>query len=713
MHRQFRWIAAVVLIGVVGTVGRAADIYVSPTGSDTAAGTSAQPLQSLLRARDAACNARHNAPNEPVTVWLGGGKYVLPNTFELSAADSGTTQAPTIYRAIDGQSPRLIGGRLLAAKDFHPITNPQTLARIPAALQGKIVEVDLDALNVQHVKRFADSFADNGNLLELFVNGNRMPLSRFPNDGYMAMKRVLDNAGGPATKSTNDSPDWAVTKTKGQGGTFEYREAFYADHERWAKQLDRGVWFKGYWRVTWQNEAIRVGSIDTQKHTVTFAKPIAGGIGNKYTRPAGNGQEKYWVLNLLEEVDVPGEWAIDFKDHKLYFYPPTDLSTAEVMISDSDAPVITLANASRITLRGLTLEGSLRDGVHIKGGDNNLIAGCTVRNVTRMGIVVERGTNHTVQSCDVYGIGWGGIWVTGGDDSVTPRVASGHRVVNNHIHHFNQIQTIYGGGINIGYTDGGKNHTPAVGVYVAHNLVHDTPHAGMLFSSWDSIFEYNEVFRYATISNDIGAFYSYDYFNNMGNITFRYNLMHDSDEGDGIYFDTDQRDMHVYGNIAYLKSAGSRGWGFLYKIGTQAKNPTNIECYNNLAIACRRGFNFFTAMPKESRIENNVAINCDTPWEYNTVTGGKGASVKGGFATGPMKTYDADPGFVDIAHLDFRLKPNAQLRKDLPNFKPIPVAKIGLYVDEYRKSLPTNDQIDRFNLRTKKANLGYEILDRK
>ena len=67
------------------------------------------------------------------------------------------------------------------------------------------------------------------------------------------------------------------------------------------------------------------------------------------------------------------------------------------------------------------------------------------------------------------------------------------------------------------------------------------------------------MFRFCTVSNDMGAFYSYDLYDRMGNITFRYNLMHSSDEGDGIYFDHDHRDMKIYGNIAYLKSTGNRG----------------------------------------------------------------------------------------------------------------------------------------------------------
>ncbi len=50
---------------------------------------------------------------------------------------------------------------------------------------------------------------------------------------------------------------------------------------------------------------------------------------------------------------------------------------------------------------------------------------------------------------------------------------------------------------------------------------------------------------------------------------------------------------------------------------------------------------------------------------------------------------DHDPGFVDMAHGNFQLKPDAEVFSRLPGFKPIPFQKIGLYADELRPPLPT------------------------
>jgi hypothetical protein len=48
-----------------------------------------------------------------------------------------------------------------------------------------------------------------------------------------------------------------------------------------------------------------------------------------------------------------------------------------------------------------------------------------------------------------------------------------------------------------------------------------------------------------------------------------------------------------------------------------------------------------------------------------------------------------NPGFVDLAKGDFRLKPNAPLLQRI-GFRPIPVEEIGPYEDEHRASWLVN-----------------------
>lgn len=696
----------------------AAEFYVSVSGRDTDNGSRGAPFASLERARDALRDARSAGAAGGATVWIGPGNYSLTRPFDLTELDGGTAEAPVVYRALPNHGlfggskdaiVRFRGGREIKPGEFKPVTDPGTLARVAEAARGKIIELDLAALGIEHRQAYPDVFTDTGNLVDLFCNGVRMPLARDPNDGYMTMKRVLYNAGGVTNRNWGTST-WEDKPHAGHGGVFEFREEFLAPHTLWAGQLDRGVWFKGYWRIPWQNEAIRVAGIDLQNHTVTLAQPVAGGIGNKYTRPAGNGKEPYWVMNLLEAVDRPGEWCVDFKDQKLYFYPPRSLDQVRVVLADSSEPMIRIKGASHVILRGLTLEENLGDGIRISGGEDVLIAGCTVRNVDKYAVVVDGGRNHTVLSCDLYNLGEGGVSLAGGDDRVSPRVSAGHRVVNNHIHHFSQITRIYTPGVRCGYVNGGTaGHFPAVGMLVAHNLIHDTPHAGLLHNSYDSIFEYNEIFRFALVSNDIGGFYSFENDALDGNRTFRFNLVHHSGEGDGIYFDNAHKGMKIYGNIVCLEGTGA---GLIFKDGGQDKSPPQYsEVTNNIFMRCGRGGLVFSPSAGSNLIKGNLLVQCASSWDWRELENGKWKRVRGYQPPGNA-VYAKDPGFVNAVRLDFRLKPGSPVWKALPGFEPIPVQKIGLFVDEYRKRLPTDREVNRFSCTSGEAGIDEAILDR-
>lgn len=706
-----RTIATLFLAFLTASCQKGTHIHVSPAGQDAADGSKGKPFATIGRALAAARVARE----KPVTIWLHGGGYTLQSPLELTSDDSGTAQAPLVIRAAEGETPVLTGARRLTCRDFENVTDPVPAARLAPAARGKVVALDFSKTPVEHSKPFPDVFTDFGGIADLYFNGKRMTLARFPNRGWMTFQSVLHTAGGPQG-DWRDPSNIQVVPRGSSGGIFEYRTEFADKHAAWAKQLDRGVWLRGYWRVAWENSALRLLAIDDKARTATFAKPIPNGIGNKYNRPKGNGREAYQLINLLEEIDEPGEWCMDFKDRKLYFWPPAPLDSADIRLADDERPVIRVKDAEHIVLRGLTVDTNLGNGIEVLGGNQVLVAGCTVRNVNRNAIVLDGGTRHEARSNDLYQLGAGGVWLRGGDEVSRPRVPAGHRVVNNHIHHFARIEPVYAAGVNCGFTGGGGGgHHPAVGMYVANNLIHDTPHVGVLCGSMDSVFEFNEVSRYCLVSNDMGAFYSYDYRNrNFGNLTFRHNLVHSSPLGDGIYFDHDHPDMKVIGNIVALGSTGTRGTGYLFKQGDMPKDglPQGFDCEGNIAVDCKYGFEFVTIPPHKGEIANNVAVNCRTPFVWRAVT--KGGTVPcAEYPSGTNKTYASDPGFVNPSAFDFRLVSGSAVYRHLPEFRAIPVEQIGLFVDEYRKTLPTPAEMGRAVSFADPGGLGYDIMDRR
>lgn len=690
-----------------------AEVYVHPDGRDEADGSKGRPVASLHRAQELVRELRREQAGEPVTVWVAGGDYLQGRPLVLGAEDSGTAQAPVVWRAVEGETPRLLGAKKLNAADFRRVSDPATLARLAPGAAEHVVELDAAELGLTRLGPYPEVFSDTGGILSLFTAEQRLPLARFPNRGFMTIRKILFNAGGPTDRRWEGAA-WHLLEEHPTGGIFEYRDEFVEKHAVWAKQLERGVWVKGYWRIPWQNEAIRVSAIDTEKQVLTLSRPIPGGIGNKYTRPEGNGRESYWVMNLLEEVDQPGEWCLDFVERKIYLWPQAPLEQEEIFVADTLEPVVKFDGASHVILRGLLVTVNAGPGIVVRGGEQVMVAGCTVRLVDEYGVRVEGGRNHTVRSSELTKLGAGGVFLAGGDITTTPRTPAGHLVTNNHIHHFSELQRVYTPGVNVGFTGGGNggNHV-CVGMTVSHNLIHDTPHAGILLGSYDNVIEFNEIFRFAMVSNDMGGIYSYDRHHQFGNHVLRYNYIHSSDDGDAIYFDHDHPDMTVFGNVVHLRSKGKRGTSFLYKIGYQARFPQSIDCRNNIAIESNFGYEFVSAKPGEARIENNVVVKCATPFTWSDVADGKKRKTAP-YASGPLAVYEEDPGFVDLAGGDLRLRPDARIFKDLPGFEPIPFERIGLFEDEYRTKLPDADYIDRAGRHVRHDALeGYQILDRK
>jgi len=211
-------------------------LYVSPSGSDANDGRSPEnAFATIARARDEvrALKATGPLPRGGVAVEIVGGAYALTESLEFSPQDSGTAQSPVQYRAAGPVT--VHGARVLTAAELAPVSDPQLLRRIDPAVRGKVLGASIDALGLKHAGPFSEKFDDSGGIFELFWNDKRLPLSRWPNEGWTTMKRAVVNGDAK-------SP-----------GTFEYRDD---RPSRWI--LNRHLWLKGQWRVPWEEPAIRV-----------------------------------------------------------------------------------------------------------------------------------------------------------------------------------------------------------------------------------------------------------------------------------------------------------------------------------------------------------------------------------------------------------------------------------------------------------------------
>ena len=697
-------------------------LFVATNGSDANPGTLALPLQTLEAARNAVRNLQP-LPAGGVTVWLRGGTYFRTNTFLLASNDSGTLSAPVMYRGYPGETAVISAGKPILASAFMPLATSETNRVAPGVNPTNILELDVTAQGIIHTTNFPAHFNQwttanvynsgfDGGLCELFYNGKRMWLSRYPkhdliNDNLNTDSLLMNGVATGGTGSTNylNSPG-TYTNSAGVpvpvGCAFHYYSSNATEIARWQTALTHGgLWVAGAWRVPWQIDSIQVLGIDTTNRVIEITNTLSvqGGIGDKYTRPAGNHAELWWTMNLLEELTQPGEWAVDFNRGKIYFLPPGPVTDGSVVISDLAAPMVQLAQTTNVIFQSLTFEAGLAQGILVTNGVNNLVAGCTFRNLNNYPVDLNGGYTNGVVSCLLRDLGGGGVLLHGGNASSVPRVPARHFVVNNIITNCAVIGRVYATPVDVGGNGEGIQSTNCVGMRIAHNLLTVAPETGILHGyTWDASIEYNDQGNYGQTYGGIGGIYGYTYFASSGNNNFRYNFLHDSPLVDGITFDQDHRQAHVYCNVVNLNPPAivSLHQCFGTETGSQATpgEQQYLDHYNNLGVNANHGFD--VVAPTNSLIEENAMINCLQPYSWQQVVLGVSTNTFSPASpttnstsqtalqlqSGPNMAYASDPGFVDLTNNDLRLLPTSPVYTDMPKFTQIPFELIGLYNDE-------------------------------
>jgi hypothetical protein len=669
----------------------AQEVFVAPNGSDSGDGSREKPFASLTRARDAIRAARVKSPETATahaTIWVMPGVHRIGATVALEKQDANLTLS-----AVEPGQSVLDAAIPLKPEQFQRSKD----SRLAAEAAGKVWQLDLAATGAKHRGPFPVRFADGGSVVQLFAAGAWQPLSRWPNDGNAKMTKVLDRGDDP------DAPGK-------RPGTFE----FAGDRPtRWKVAADAGqLWLAGFWRVAWDWQNVRVQTLDLENHSILLAAPVGGGIGSKYAGPEGAGTEPWRAINLVEEIDSPGEWSIDFAKATLFWWPTIDLSSAaiapELSLADLDGPILRLKDTVSVTIAGLTLQGSLGNGVEITGGEGCQASGCQLRCLGKNGVVIKGGKSHRVQSCDLHTLGHGGILIGGGDRAtLTP---CSHVADNNHIHHYALGKKIWSPGISVGARDAGY----ACGAIVTHNLVHDSPHAAILYGGNDHRFEFNEVHDFLIESDDLGGFYTNDGWASYGNL-LRHNFIHHTSHALGVYLDDADSGDVVESNLMFRMGTGAAIGGGHDNV---LRGNVAIDCPGGFGIDARgvsRKYAEDSGMLRDYRALNPVA----PPWSERFPTLPKllenrpelpiGCVLERNVVVGTEKKADlrgkpehftvvtvrdnfalelADLGFADPAALNFRMSPEAKVLQTVPGFVAIPFDKIGLYLDSHRRALP-------------------------
>lgn len=391
--------------------------------------------------------------------------------------------------------------------------------------------------------------------MELFIEKQPCHLARWPNDSTVAMGKVLDAGSIPRQDDFSN-----------RGGTFQY--TIDRPHE-WTQSKD--IWISGYFRHGYADDAIRLAYIDTLNRTFTTDKPTLYGFGS------GQPWNRWYVYNVMEELDQEGEFYVDRNTGCLFFY--ADEKPDKIEVSLLEQPLMAIEGASGVTVDGITFECSRGMGIYMERSEHCRIQNCLFKNLGSVAICMgkgiekfsdyrhegsgkpvsraigslqqhlyantlfnrEAGHDNGIINCEITNTGAGGIHLSGGDRKT---LEPGNNFVENcKISNYNRLEKSYRAGVDIS----------GVGNRIAHCEISDAPSMAILLHGNEHVMEYNNIHDVCLEIDDQGALYYGRDPSEYGNIV-RYNYFHHlgaEHRVTAVYHDDGACGMEVTGNVFY------------------------------------------------------------------------------------------------------------------------------------------------------------------
>lgn len=531
----------------------------------------------LVRARDEARAARANGESRPVVIALEGGRYELREAVQLDGRDSGVA-----WCAAPGTEVRVSGGRLVTS-DPEPVADAEILGLLPEKARQAVVQYDLQKLGIEDwgdclynhedavQRRVAKTWGQgeftmgshpppkdsvSAGRMELFVDDRPMTVARSATGVVYHVDKLLGQVvrSGPG-KGYECSPE----------GLFTYRETLPAG---WTKEPDPHVC--GCWCHDWAEQHQRIEKLDPGMRRMELSRPY-----HQYKYRSGS---YFFGVNMLCELDEPGEWYVHRKSGKLVAWMPEG-GKRRVELSMSSR-LFELEGATNVVLRGLVLEACRNSAVRMSKCEGCRLEDCTVRNLGQHALIVEDGHACGARRCEFHGMGGGGVWLV--DDNRKTLAFSDHFVEACDIHDFGRWNRMYRPGVCLA----------GVGMRAEGNRIHDAPHAAVLYFGCELLMRSNEVFRVCSESKDCGAFYTGRSWLLRGNRIVD-NRVHDIIGLGGAF----TRTIYLDDSVAQVEVSGNRfercTWGIFLGGGREnvITNNVFVDCPGALYVD-RRGMNW-------------------------------------------------------------------------------------------------------------------------
>jgi hypothetical protein len=495
----------------------AKDYYVSPSGSDSLNGlspsinfwTKTGPFKTLTRARNAIRQLKATGKfNEAITVHVGRGTYQLQAPLELNDNDSGFLGQEITWQGEKGAT-FITGAINLNCQPFDPQTPRKILS----------CSVNNDALaNIksESLKRLAG----NAPVFELFVDGIKMQLARWPDSDWAHIRL-------PLTDNTSFTVFEKLPLFTGDLSNAQIHTLPGSDY------YDQYI---GVSKINFANNQIDLASETTQK--------ISSG-------------RLFYLENFQSALNTPKEWFYDIANSQIQFIAPEASLAKQVLIS-SIPTLLKIYSANYLNFSNITFQHSTSTAITLTYAENVVFDNLEIRNVGGKAIEGYATNKITVTNNHLHDAGRGGVLLYGGDRPTLQ--ASGNLIHNNIFHDYDTVLYNYAPAIEIG----------GVAATVSHNLVKNAFGNGIVMAGNDHLVEKNEITNICQKSGDCGSIYASGRDLTYRGSIIRYNYVHDvtgymlngvtlnianniiqymNEGARGIYLDDAVSGQTVYGNI--------------------------------------------------------------------------------------------------------------------------------------------------------------------
>jgi len=346
------------------------NLYVAPWGNDNYPGTKAQPFATLEKARSAVRSYKQEVP-KPITVFVREGTYYFSKPLLFTHEDTGTDLQPVTYAAYPGETPTISGGMKLNVQ-WEPFRGGIMKCSVPKGIEYN----------------------------QLFINGKRQMRARYPNfdpDKPLVGEGGYLNTIGAGDRSFTYDPETFTTR-------------------KWGRPAEAIVHiFPGSY---WNNFQFRIESIDWDRHVIKLGKggfqtALLANPDDFYGTKLEEGSH-FFVDNVFEELDVPGEWYHDQEESILYYMPyeGLNLGNARVEIGLLNN-LIELRGSRQEPIRHLNFEGFRFTHTRATFLDEYITPSNGDWGIYQGGAIYMEGTEDcAVEGCFFDAVGGNGIYIS-------------------------------------------------------------------------------------------------------------------------------------------------------------------------------------------------------------------------------------------------------------------------------------------------------------